>query len=120
MKKLMTASMAASVLLLATQTNAADLQLQAYKPDQNAIFPVVSVLASGEKDAILFDAQFSVKDGEALVDMIKKRFGDDFANSITANLEVKTQEAVKRDAKGKGRKPRGEYKGDRKPRENKG
>ena len=52
--------------------------------------------------------------------MIKKRFGDDFVNSITANLEVKTQEAVKRDAKGKGRKPRGEYKGDRKPRENKG
>ena len=72
MKKLMTASMAASVLLLATQVNAADLQLQAYKPDQNAIFPVTSVLASGEKDAILFDAQFSVKDGEALVDMIKK------------------------------------------------
>ena len=72
MKKLMTASMAASVLLLATQVNAADLQLQAYQPDQNAIFPVTSVLASGEKDAILFDAQFSVKDGEALVDMIKK------------------------------------------------
>jgi hypothetical protein len=51
--------------------------------------------------------------------MIKKRFGDDFATSINANLEVKTQEAVKRDAKGKGRKPR-EFKGERKPRENKG
>ena len=72
MKKLTVASMAASVLLLATQANAADLQLQAYKADQNAIFPVTSVLASGEKEAILFDAQFSVSDGEALVNMIKK------------------------------------------------
>lgn len=52
--------------------------------------------------------------------MIKKRFGDDFVTSITANLEVKTQEAAKRDAKGKGRKPRGDFKGERKPRENKG
>lgn len=73
MKKLTVASMAASVLLLATQANAADLQLQAYKADQNAIFPVTSVLASGEKEAILFDAQFSVSDGKALVDMIKKK-----------------------------------------------
>lgn len=72
MKKLIAISVAVSALLLAAQTNAADLQLQEYKPNKDAIFPVTSVLASGEKDAILFDAQFSVSDGKALVDMIKK------------------------------------------------
>ena len=73
MKKLIATSVAASALLLAAQTNAADLQLQEYKPsNKDAIFPVTSVLASGEKDAILFDAQFSLSDGKALVDMIKK------------------------------------------------
>lgn len=72
MKKWIATSVAATALLLAAQTNAADLQLQEYKANKNAIFPVTSVLASGEKDAILFDAQFSVSDGNALVDMIKK------------------------------------------------
>lgn len=72
MKKLIATSIAASALLLSAQINAADLKLQEYKPNKDAIFPVTSVLASGEKDAILFDAQFSLSDGKALVDMIKK------------------------------------------------
>ncbi len=72
MNKLIATAATVSALLFATQANAANLTLQEYKPDQNAVFPVTSVLASGEKDAILFDAQFSVSDGKALVDMIKK------------------------------------------------
>jgi hypothetical protein len=51
--------------------------------------------------------------------MIKRRFGDDFATAISANLEVKATEVVRRDAKGGKRRPR-ENKGeraDRKPRE---
>ncbi len=36
------------------------------------IFAVNSTLVSGPHEAVLFDAQFSVKDGEKLVDMIKK------------------------------------------------
>ncbi len=44
---------------------AAPLQLDVYNPQENAIFPVSSTLVSGPKEAILFDAQFSTKDGEA-------------------------------------------------------
>ncbi|ABV12849.1 TPA: MBL fold metallo-hydrolase [Citrobacter koseri] len=51
---------------------AAPLQLDVYNPQENAIFPVSSTLVSGPKEAILFDAQFSTKDGEKLVEMIKK------------------------------------------------
>ena len=50
---------------------AAPLQLDVYNPQENAIFPVSSTLVSGPKEAILFDAQFSTKDGEKLVEMIK-------------------------------------------------
>lgn len=51
--------------------------------------------------------------------MIKRRFGDDFATAISANLEVKATEVVRKDAKGFKRRPR-ENKGERaerKPRE---
>ncbi|MBC6534032.1 Vmh family MBL fold metallo-hydrolase [Citrobacter amalonaticus] len=52
---------------------AAPLQLDIYNPQENAIFPVSSTLVSGPTEAILFDAQFSTKDGEKLVEMIKSR-----------------------------------------------
>lgn len=52
---------------------AAPLQLDVYNPQENAIFPVSSTLVSGPTEAILFDAQFSTKDGEKLVEMIKSR-----------------------------------------------
>ncbi|MCG3731626.1 MBL fold metallo-hydrolase [Vibrio cincinnatiensis] len=71
MKKL-TTTLAAGALLLSGQVLASDLTLQQYKPGEDAIFPVTSTLVSGQKDAILFDAQFSVSDGQALVDMLKK------------------------------------------------
>jgi hypothetical protein len=44
--------------------------------------------------------------------MIKRRFGEDFATKISANIEVKAQEISRKDNKGGKRKPR-ENKGER-------
>ncbi len=49
----------------------APLHLDVYNPGENAIFPVSSTLVSGPKEVVLIDAQFSIKDGQKLVDMIK-------------------------------------------------
>jgi hypothetical protein len=51
--------------------------------------------------------------------MIKRRYGDDFATQLSANLEIKAIEIVRKDNKGGRRKPREnrENKGERKPRE---
>lgn len=48
-------------------SDAANLQ-----PAGKRTFAVNSTLVSGPHEAVLFDAQFSVKDGEKLVEMIKK------------------------------------------------
>ncbi|GAA0516718.1 Vmh family MBL fold metallo-hydrolase [Tatumella terrea] len=53
-----------------TTATAAPLDFTVYNPGANGIFPVSSTLVTGKKDAILFDAQFSVKDGEQLVKLI--------------------------------------------------
>ena len=57
--------------LAATSAFAAPLHLAVYNPQEKGIFPVSSTLVSGPKEAVLFDAQFSVKDGEKLVQMIR-------------------------------------------------
>ena len=59
--------------LAASPAFAAPLQLDVYNPQEKGIFPVSSTLVSGPKEAVLFDAQFSVKDGEELVKLIKAR-----------------------------------------------
>ena len=51
--------------LAAAPALAAPLQLDVYNPQEKGIFAVSSTLVSGPKEAVLFDAQFSVKDGEA-------------------------------------------------------
>ena len=51
---------------------AAPLTIDTYNPQEKGIFPVSSTLVSGPKEAVLFDAQFSVKDGEALVEKIRR------------------------------------------------
>lgn len=61
-----------SALILTSYASAADLNISPYNPGKDGVFPTTSVLVSGEKEAILFDAQFSIKDGEALVHKIKK------------------------------------------------
>ncbi|OBV36843.1 MBL fold metallo-hydrolase [Janthinobacterium psychrotolerans] len=57
--------------LLPAAHAAAPLQLQVYNPGEKAIFPVSSVIVSGERDAILVDAQFQHHDALALVRQIK-------------------------------------------------
>ncbi|HFZ0817727.1 TPA: Vmh family MBL fold metallo-hydrolase [Enterobacter cloacae] len=51
---------------------AAPLTIDTYNPQDKGMFAVSSTLVSGPQEAVLFDAQFSVKDGEALVDKIRK------------------------------------------------
>lgn len=65
-------ALAVATALFSTAAFAAPLTLQTYNPQENGIFAVNSTLASGPHEAVLFDAQFSVKDGEKLVEMINK------------------------------------------------
>lgn len=60
-----------TILAASSAVSAGDLTITHYNPGENAIFPASSVLVSGEKEVILFDAQFSVADGEKLVEQIK-------------------------------------------------
>lgn len=62
----------ASALLMTGTVAAAELTLSQYNAGENAIFPTTSVLVSGEKESILFDAQFSIIDAQALVKQIKQ------------------------------------------------
>lgn len=39
-------------------------------------------------------------------EMIKRRFGDDFATKISENIEIKAAEIIRKDAKGGKRRPR--------------
>ncbi|MEG0008448.1 MAG: Vmh family MBL fold metallo-hydrolase [Aeromonas sp.] len=58
--------------LLSGAALAGPLTVTVYNPGEKAIFPVSSELVSGDKEAILIDAQFGVKDGKALVELIKQ------------------------------------------------
>ena len=62
-----------AALLLGTSltARAADLKLEVYNPGQNSIFAVSSEIVTGEKDAVLIDAQFQRNDAQKLVEMIK-------------------------------------------------
>jgi glyoxylase-like metal-dependent hydrolase (beta-lactamase superfamily II) len=64
-------SLAAALLLGATVANASDLKVTSYNPAGKGIFPVSSSLVSGDKEAILVDAQFGVGDGKALVELVR-------------------------------------------------
>jgi len=63
---LLSAALAASVA-----AHAAPLTLEVFNPGEAAIFPVASVIVSGDKDAVLIDAQFSRGEAIKLVDKIK-------------------------------------------------
>ena len=58
--------------LLSGAALAGPLTVTVYNPGEQGIFPVSSELVSGDKEAILIDAQFGVNDGKALVDLIKQ------------------------------------------------
>lgn len=59
------------LLAAAGSALAQPLTLDTYNPRENAVFPVSSTLISGEKDAILIDAQFSNTEAQALVERIR-------------------------------------------------
>lgn len=50
---------------------AAPIHLDIYNPGEKGVFAVSSTLVSGPKEVVLIDAQFSVKDGQKLAEMIK-------------------------------------------------
>jgi glyoxylase-like metal-dependent hydrolase (beta-lactamase superfamily II) len=54
-----------------TQPAPAALALQPFNPGENAIFKVASTLITGEKDAVLIDAQFSTLDAARLVELVR-------------------------------------------------
>ncbi len=60
-----------AALATAINAQAAPLKLEVFNPGEAAIFPVASVLVSGDKDAVLIDAQFSRGEALKLVDKIK-------------------------------------------------
>ena len=62
---------AAFAAVAATGAHAAPLQLEVFNPGEAAIFPVASVLVSGNKDAVLIDAQFSRGEALKLADRIR-------------------------------------------------
>lgn len=63
----------ASLGLLASTVGALaqPLTLDTYNPREAAVFPVSSTLISGEKEAILVDAQFSSNEAQALIERIR-------------------------------------------------
>ncbi len=63
----------ASLGLLASTVGALaqPLTLDTYNPREAAVFPVSSTLISGEKEAIVVDAQFSSNEAQALIERIR-------------------------------------------------
>ncbi|SIR71086.1 MBL fold metallo-hydrolase [Pseudomonas sp. Fig-3] len=58
-------------MIFAANTWAADLALEVYNPGAAAVFPVTSVLVSGEKEVVLVDAQFGKSQAEQVVQKIR-------------------------------------------------
>ena len=65
--------LAAAALLWIAGANAAQapLQLDVYNPGTDAVFPVSSVIVSGQRDAILVDAQFGKAQAEQVAAKLK-------------------------------------------------
>jgi glyoxylase-like metal-dependent hydrolase (beta-lactamase superfamily II) len=60
-----------AALATAISAQAAPLKLEVFNPGEAAIFPVASVLVTGDKDAVLVDAQFSRAEAVKLAEKIK-------------------------------------------------
>lgn len=70
-RTLLLAAGLAATLPAASIAAAPALTLEVYNPGTASVFPVSSVIVSGELEAILIDAQFQRNDAEALVQKIK-------------------------------------------------
>jgi glyoxylase-like metal-dependent hydrolase (beta-lactamase superfamily II) len=66
---LLTAALSATFAAHAAQ--AAPLKLEVFNPGEAAIFPVASVIISGDRDAVLIDAQFSRSEALKLAERIR-------------------------------------------------
>ncbi|OTG93478.1 MBL fold metallo-hydrolase [Acinetobacter sp. ANC 4654] len=69
--KLFLNSLLVSSMALSASAFATELSYKVYNPQAQGIFPVTSTLISGEKEAALVDAQFSVNDAKNLVKLIQ-------------------------------------------------
>jgi glyoxylase-like metal-dependent hydrolase (beta-lactamase superfamily II) len=73
LQRLSHASIAGALLVCANWAIAATpLKLTVYNPGTEAMFPVSSVLVTGQKDAILVDAQFGLGQADKVVDAIRQ------------------------------------------------
>ncbi len=70
-RTLLLAAGLAATLPAASIAAAPALTMEVYNPGTASVFPVSSVIVSGEREAILIDAQFQRNDAEALVQKIK-------------------------------------------------
>lgn len=61
----------AALVTASTSVLAAPLKLEVFNPGEAAIFPVASVLVTGDQDAVLIDAQFSRAEALKLVERIR-------------------------------------------------
>ena len=61
----------AAATLAAPALAAGPLKLEVYNPGHDAIFPVSSVLVTGDKDAVLIDAQFGASQAAKVVEKIR-------------------------------------------------
>ena len=59
------------LLACASTALAQPLNLEVYNPGEHAVFPVSSSLITGEREAILVDAQFSTREAQTLVERIQ-------------------------------------------------
>lgn len=71
LRPLLALGLAATGLIAAGAHAAEALKLDVYNPGKEAIFPVSSVLVSGEREAILVDAQFGKRQAQQLVEKIR-------------------------------------------------
>lgn len=60
-----------AMLIAPVHAAGTDLKLTAFNPGNDAIFPVSSVLVSGQHDAILIDAQFGKSQAQQVVDIVR-------------------------------------------------
>lgn len=64
-------SLTLTTTLMSGGALAGPLKIDVYNPGDKAVFPVSSELVTGDKEAILVDAQFDVQNGQALVERIR-------------------------------------------------
>ena len=76
----------ACVTLAGPAMAAEPLHLEVYNPGHDAIFPVSSVIVSGEHDAVLVDALYGGRTEQFIETQVK--FEDGRTGSVSATLQI--------------------------------